>query len=99
MEAGQQVTDVGTLMEEEGAFRCVPNDCHAKDAHRASEVFDVKCSSERDQELARPRGIAAEDEDIIDVDGDVDHQGGSNERLTGVVALELVKAIVSQKTV
>ena len=81
-------------MDEKCAFLQVTKDCHAEDAHWAAEVFDVKRSSECSQELACPSGIVAEDEDIIDINGNVDHQGWGNERVAGAVAFELMEAIV-----
>ena len=90
MKARQQVTDIGTLMQQESLFLPVMDNCHAKDADRAAKVFDVECCSKCGLELASPFKVTAEYQHIIHVDNDVDHEGWGNQRIAGAVALELV---------
>ena len=66
------------------------DDSHAEDSHRAAEIFDVKCCCEGSLELTGPFRIAAENQNIVNVDGNVDHQGGGDQRIAGVVTLELM---------
>ena len=82
-----------------GSTLTITDHSHTKNPDWSSEVLDVELSSKGWFEGNGPVGIAAEYQDIIDINNDISCNVGSQQRVTGAVALELEKAVAYQERV
>ena len=61
-------------MKQESLLCVVMDHCHAQDPNGAAKILDVEGGCEGHLELPRPLRIAAKNQQVINVDGNVDHQ-------------------------
>ena len=90
VEARQQIADVGSLVELESFLLLVMHDGHAQHADRAAKVLDVESGSECRLELLGPLRVTAENQHVIHIDGNVDHESGSDKRIASAVTFQLM---------
>jgi hypothetical protein len=90
VEARQQIADVRSLVQQKSLLFPVMNNCHSKHSPWAAKVFDIKGCCKGSLELASPLWVTVEDQHIVQIDGNIDHEGWGDERIAGAVTFELV---------
>ena len=99
VEAGQEVTNIRALMQQQCLLIAIVRHSHPEDSNGSAEVLDVKGGSKGSFELPGPLRVAAEYQQVIDIDSDVDNQLWGNKGVTRAVTFQLEQTIIGQKVV
>ena len=72
-------------MEQQGVLIAIVDHCHTEDTDRGAEILDVECGRKGKLELSRPLKVAAENQDVININCYEHNQGGGDQRIASAI--------------